>query len=78
MPDGEFIWLNRRISGLDSKNAEDLIKILSLLAHGGRTILCSIHQPSIQVRSVITSSMVFWIFLLDPFFFFLFVDSTRY
>ncbi len=36
-------------SGLDSKTAEDLISTLQRLAHGGRTVMCSVHQPSPEI-----------------------------
>jgi len=43
------LFLDECTTGLDSKTAEDLIRLLASLAHSGRTIMCSIHQPSPQV-----------------------------
>ena len=36
-------------SGLDSFMAESIVKVLKRMASEGRTIICTIHQPSSQV-----------------------------
>lgn len=36
-------------SGLDSYLAESVVTMLQKLSHAGRTIICTIHQPSSEV-----------------------------
>lgn len=43
-----FFFLNFN-SGLDSSSCSQSIKILRSLAKGGRTVVCTIHQPSASV-----------------------------
>lgn len=40
------LFVDEPTSGLDSKTAEDVVDILSNLARAGRTVICTIHQPS--------------------------------
>lgn len=47
-----ILFLDEPTSGLDSKMAEDVTSILMSLAHDqGRTIICTIHQPSYRIFS---------------------------
>lgn len=41
-----LLFVDEPTSGLDSKTSLDVIRLLSGLAHRGRTIIVSIHQPS--------------------------------
>lgn len=43
------LFVDEPTSGLDSKTADDVIRLLVDIAHRGRTIICSIHQPSKRV-----------------------------
>lgn len=45
---GLLLYLNTFLcySGLDTVTASHTLKLLSTLAHQGRTIVCTIHQPS--------------------------------
>mmetsp|Transcript_32796 Transcript_32796/g.81228 ORF Transcript_32796/g.81228 Transcript_32796/m.81228 type:complete len:677 (+) Transcript_32796:126-2156(+) len=44
-----IVLLDEPTSGLDSKNAEDVVMLLTNLARQGRTVICSVHQPSWNV-----------------------------
>lgn len=54
------LMLDEPTSGLDSKIAEDVVDCLVNLAESGRTICCTIHQPSFQVFQKFD-----WLVLLD-------------
>jgi len=49
LSDPSLLFLDEPTSGLDSKIAEDVVKLLRAIARGGRTVVCTIHQPSFQV-----------------------------
>ncbi len=44
-----FIVLDEPTSGLDSRAALHLIKLLRREAKAGKTVLCSVHQPSSEL-----------------------------
>mmetsp|Transcript_28140 Transcript_28140/g.45187 ORF Transcript_28140/g.45187 Transcript_28140/m.45187 type:complete len:647 (+) Transcript_28140:291-2231(+) len=54
------LFLDEPTSGLDSKIAEDVVDLLCSLAHGGRAVCVTIHQPSYQVFSKFD-----WLVMLD-------------
>ena len=45
----QYIFLLSVFSGLDSKTALDVCRLLAAIAHNGRTVICAIHQPSKRV-----------------------------
>jgi len=54
------LFLDEPTSGLDSRTAEDVVDLIQDLARGGRTVICTIHQPSFQVFSKFD-----WLLMLD-------------
>ncbi|KAI3848079.1 hypothetical protein MKX03_035748 [Papaver bracteatum] len=44
-----LLFLDEPTSGLDSRSAQQVVSILLELANGGRTVLMSIHQPSVNI-----------------------------
>lgn len=44
-----LLFLDEPTSGLDSAAAFHVMQILRRLCHGGRSIICTIHQPSSEV-----------------------------
>lgn len=45
----KVLLLDEPTTGLDSKNAEDVCRVMSILAQSGLAVVCSIHQPSYRV-----------------------------
>eukprot|EP00300_Choanocystis_sp_HF-7_P015703 c19145_g1_i3.p1 GENE.c19145_g1_i3~~c19145_g1_i3.p1 ORF type:complete len:537 (+),score=140.57 c19145_g1_i3:11-1621(+) len=43
------LFVDEATSGLDSKMAMDVVRILSELAHRKHTVICTIHQPSFDI-----------------------------
>ena len=43
------MFVDEPSSGLDSKMAEDVVMTLKRLASQGRTLICTIHQPSYKI-----------------------------
>ncbi|KAM0686780.1 hypothetical protein COBT_001989 [Conglomerata obtusa] len=50
--DPEVIFLDEPTSGLDTKTALNIIKLLKDLAQKGKTIVITIHQPSIEIYNM--------------------------
>eukprot|EP00027_Filamoeba_sp_ATCC50430_P019093 CAMPEP_0168569962 /NCGR_PEP_ID=MMETSP0413-20121227/16461_1 /TAXON_ID=136452 /ORGANISM="Filamoeba nolandi, Strain NC-AS-23-1" /LENGTH=655 /DNA_ID=CAMNT_0008602541 /DNA_START=78 /DNA_END=2045 /DNA_ORIENTATION=- len=44
-----LLYLDEPTSGLDSFTAEHVMEAMGDLAHSGRTVVCTIHQPSSQI-----------------------------
>ena len=44
-----ILFVDEATSGLDSQTAEDVVKILKEIARTGRTVICTIHQPSFDI-----------------------------
>mmetsp|Transcript_29857 Transcript_29857/g.83425 ORF Transcript_29857/g.83425 Transcript_29857/m.83425 type:complete len:743 (+) Transcript_29857:45-2273(+) len=44
-----ILFVDEATSGLDSQTAEDVVKILQEIARTGRTVICTIHQPSFDI-----------------------------
>lgn len=58
--DPSILFLDEPTSGLDSSVASDVVDLIKALAQGGRTVICTIHQPSFQVFSKFD-----WLLMLD-------------
>lgn len=52
LTDPPLLFADEPTSGLDSFMAQSLITALQQLAAQGRTIICTIHQPSSQVYAM--------------------------
>ncbi|KAJ7318621.1 ATPase [Desmophyllum pertusum] len=52
IPDPPLLFADEPTSELDSFMAQSLIAALQQLAAQGRTIICTIHQPSSQVYAM--------------------------
>lgn len=44
-----YFSLNLTLSGLDDLSSSQCLELLRRLAHGGRTVICSIHTPSAKM-----------------------------
>lgn len=44
-----ILFCDEPTTGLDSFMAESVVQVLSNLAKSGRTVICTIHQPSSQL-----------------------------
>jgi ABC-type multidrug transport system ATPase subunit len=53
-----IICLDEPTSGLDSENALEVIRVLSKLAANGHTVICTIHQPRLEVYQLFTQVIV--------------------
>ena len=51
LADPSLLLVDEPTSGLDSKMAADVIRILKSLAREGRTVICTVHQPSFSIYS---------------------------
>jgi ABC-type multidrug transport system ATPase subunit len=49
------LYLDEPTSGLDSFMAQSVVESLRSLARGGRTIICTIHQPSSEIFEMFDS-----------------------
>ena len=52
LTDPSLLFLDEPTSGLDSSTAVSIMEILEAMALGGRTIICTIHQPRSAVFSM--------------------------
>ncbi|POM73789.1 ABCG transporter ABC Superfamily [Phytophthora palmivora] len=56
--DPAILLLDEPTSGLDSASTFNVIKLISSLTKGGRTIICTIHQPSSLVYEMFTNVVI--------------------
>ncbi|XP_060528288.1 ABC transporter G family member 5-like [Cylas formicarius] len=54
LTDPPILFCDEPTTGLDSFSAEKLVSLMSRMTSGGKTILCSIHQPSSQIFGMFT------------------------
>ena len=52
LTDPPLLFCDEPTTGLDSFNARKIVAIMQNMATQGKTILCSIHQPSYEVFSM--------------------------
>ncbi|CAJ0582472.1 unnamed protein product, partial [Mesorhabditis spiculigera] len=52
-----ILFCDEPTTGLDSFMAESVVSVLSRLAHSGRTVICTIHQPASQLYAMFDSVM---------------------
>ena len=48
--DPPLMFCDEPTSGLDSFMAQNVVAVLKTLAERGKTVICTIHQPSSEVR----------------------------
>ncbi|OWZ19885.1 ABCG transporter [Phytophthora megakarya] len=58
LADPAILLLDEPTSGLDSASTYNVIKLISSLSKGGRTIICTIHQPSSLVYEMFTNVVI--------------------
>ncbi|KAL3661570.1 hypothetical protein V7S43_013330 [Phytophthora oleae] len=58
LSDPSILLLDEPTSGLDSASTYNVIKLISRLSHEGRTILCTIHQPSSLVYEMFANVVI--------------------
>lgn len=57
LTDPSILFCDEPTSGLDSFMSQTIVELLKALAKKGKTILCTIHQPSSQVYSMFDKIM---------------------
>ncbi|CAG0883696.1 unnamed protein product [Darwinula stevensoni] len=55
--DPPLLFCDEPTSGLDSNNAERIVKMMQELSRRGKTVICTIHQPSSRIFSLFTNIM---------------------
>jgi ABC-type multidrug transport system ATPase subunit/pSer/pThr/pTyr-binding forkhead associated (FHA) protein/ABC-type multidrug transport system permease subunit len=58
LSDPSVLFLDEPTSGLSSYDAHQVVKLLRQLADGGKTIVCTIHQPSVDIFKEFDSLMM--------------------
>eukprot|EP01061_Rhynchopus_euleeides_P002796 TRINITY_DN1214_c0_g1_i6.p1 TRINITY_DN1214_c0_g1~~TRINITY_DN1214_c0_g1_i6.p1 ORF type:complete len:688 (+),score=334.14 TRINITY_DN1214_c0_g1_i6:95-2065(+) len=58
IPDPDILLLDEPTTGLDSFTAESVTDTLRELAEAGRTIICTVHQPSSQLFKTFTNLLL--------------------
>ena len=52
LTDPPLMFCDEPTSGLDSFMAQNVVSVLKGMAHKGKTVVCTIHQPSSEVFSL--------------------------
>ena len=58
IPDPDILLLDEPTTGLDSFTAESVTATLRELAHAGRTVICTVHQPSSELFKTFTDLLL--------------------
>lgn len=56
--DPNLIFLDEPTTGLDSFTAQNVVEVLNALAIAGRTVICTIHQPSSEIFDIFDQIML--------------------
>lgn len=52
LTDPALLFCDEPTTGLDASSAQEIVTLMNIMASSGKTVICTIHQPSSQVFSM--------------------------